>query len=564
MEAVLAARCDLTDGQRAMVRRFVTSGNGIDVGIGAAGTGKTTVMALVADLAAATDTPIIGTALAARAAAGLETATGIPSYTLARLRWETGASGGLPQGAVVVVDEASMVGTRQLAAVSDLVEAASGKLILIGDPHQLPEIDAGGLFRALAARLPTVELTENVRQHHPWERTALAELRNGSVHRAVAMYHRRHRIPTAATAGDAITLAVDNWYRDVEEIGDPADLLLIGQRNTTVDELNRQARARIAEAGLLHGPALAAGDREFRVWDRVVCLKNRSRLGVLNGDLGTITAVDLERRSVTLRLDRTGQAVAVPHWYLDDGNLDWGYALTGHKAQGATAQRAHTVAGDGVDREWIYVTMSRGRDANTIYLTDPDLSQDECEHLAHQHPDRFPALIAALGRIAAEPAAIDGGRGPDVLTDEDLSESIAEVRRALDDGQDAPNETGDRVEDVVEYLKLRRETEARHRDRVAAISYEPPQWVVDAIGERPADPDRRAAWDRIVDRAVRYRHEHEVPDEASGLLGPEPPRDSIVDRMAWVIAERDLGRGLRQLQGDSMDLASASAGRVLS
>src|SRR5690606_15449636 len=53
-------------------------------------------------------------------------------------------------------------------------------------------------------------------------------------------------------------------------------------------------------------------------------------------------------------------------------------------------------------------------------------------------------------------------------------------------------------------------------------------------------------------------------DDASGLLGPEPPSDSMVDRLAWVIAERDLGCGLRQLQGDSMILASAGVGRARS
>ncbi len=412
VEAILAARRDLTDGQRKMVRRFATSGSSIDVGVGAAGTGKTTVMTLIADLAVATDTPIIGTALAARAAAGFKAATGIPSYTLARLLCETQAGGGLPQGAVVVVDEAGMVGTRQLAAVSDLVEAASGKLILIGDPHQLPEIDAGGLFRALASRLPTVELTENVRQHHRWERIALAELRNGSVNRAVAIYHRRHRITTAATTEDTIDQAVASWYRDVEAIGDPTQVLLIGHRNTTVDELNRRARNHIAQAGLLHGPALAAGDREFQVGDRVVCLKNRSRLGVLNGDLATITGIDPERRSVALRLDRTERTVTVPHWYLDEGHLDWGYALTGHKAQGATVRRVHTVVDGSVDREWVYVGMSRGREANTVYLTTPELNQASCEHLAHEHSDRVSALISALGSTRADAAAVDTGLVP--------------------------------------------------------------------------------------------------------------------------------------------------------
>jgi ATP-dependent exoDNAse (exonuclease V) alpha subunit len=315
----------------------------------------------------------MGAALAARTAAGFQAATGIPSSTLTRFLGEAKTTGGLETGVVVIVDEAGMVGSRQLAEVSDLVEAASGKLILIGDHHQLAEIDAGGLYRALTIRLPAVELVENVRQEHEWERTAPAELRHGSIDRAVAMYDRRGQINIATTTDDTIHQAVDNWYRDVQAIGDPAEVLLIGHRNTTVDQLNRKARSLIAEAGLLDGPALNVDDRVFRSGDRVVCLKNRTRLGVLNGDLATVTAIDAERRAVTLRLDRTEQPVTVPDWYLDDGHLDWGYALTGHKAQGATTRRAHTVAGDGVDREWVYVTMSRGQQANTIYLTDPIL-----------------------------------------------------------------------------------------------------------------------------------------------------------------------------------------------
>ena len=83
---------------------------------------------------------------------------------------------------MVVVDGAGMVGARQLAAVSDLVETSEGNLILIGDDRQLPEIDAGGLFRALANRLPTAELTDNSRQHQEWERSALAIGKTLSTH----------------------------------------------------------------------------------------------------------------------------------------------------------------------------------------------------------------------------------------------------------------------------------------------------------------------------------------------------------------------------------------------
>ena len=193
-EAVLRRRPHLTEDQREMVRRLATSGAGIDVGVGPAGSGKTSIMAVVAHLATLTGTPIVGTALAARTAVGLQEATRIASSSLAALNHRATTEGGLPDGVVVVVDEASMVGTRQLATLSDHVNKAGGKLILIGDPHQLPEIEAGDLFNTLVDRLPAVELHQNIRQDQPWERTALDELRNGSVADAVASYRKHRRL----------------------------------------------------------------------------------------------------------------------------------------------------------------------------------------------------------------------------------------------------------------------------------------------------------------------------------------------------------------------------------
>ncbi|MEX0667044.1 MAG: AAA family ATPase, partial [Acidimicrobiia bacterium] len=252
----------LNEGQRSLVSQFATSGNSIEVGAGPAGTGKSAALAVIRELAEATGAPILGTALAARTAAGFERDTDIPSTTLASLLG-TARDQGLAEGVVVVVDEAGMVGTRQLAGLSDLVEETSGKLILIGDHYQLSEIEAGGLFRALTQRLPAVELTENLRQTEPWERAALTELRDGSASRAVDIYGEKGRIVTTDCPIEAVEMAVKNWHHDVEEVGDISQVLLIAYRNTTVDRLNQQARSRIDQAGHLEGPALTAEDRTF-------------------------------------------------------------------------------------------------------------------------------------------------------------------------------------------------------------------------------------------------------------------------------------------------------------
>jgi ATP-dependent exoDNAse (exonuclease V) alpha subunit len=278
-------------------RRFATSGNTVDVGVGPAGTGKTAVMAVISRLAALTGTPILGAALAARAAAGLQSATGIPSTTLARLVNQPGGTGGLPAGVVVVVDEAGMVGTRQIAAVCDLVEHAAGKLILIGDDHQLPEIDAGGLFRALVNRLPAVSLTDNIRQHETWERAALVELRDGSPDQAIDAY-RRHKRLVVGNRDEMIAQTVDDWHRHVTAAGDPTSGLLIAHDNDTVAELNERARTRLAASQRRNGPTLNTGERVFEAGDRILCRKNRTALGVCNGDLGTVTSVNPDSSAV--------------------------------------------------------------------------------------------------------------------------------------------------------------------------------------------------------------------------------------------------------------------------
>ncbi len=117
---------------------------------------------------------MLGASLAARAAAELQNGAGIASQTIDRLRMRL-AQGHerLDNRSVLVIDETGMVGTRRLAAMLEEARAGGAKVVLVGDPRQLPEIDAGGLFAALAHRLGHAELTENHRQLDPEELAAV-------------------------------------------------------------------------------------------------------------------------------------------------------------------------------------------------------------------------------------------------------------------------------------------------------------------------------------------------------------------------------------------------------
>jgi hypothetical protein len=406
VEAAIDSRSHLTEGQVHSLRYVATSGNAIDVVVGVAGSGKTTVMDAIHELAYATDTPIVGTALSGRAAAELQTGSGIRSFTISRLLGETERDGGLPRGTVVVVDEAGMVGTRHLARLADLTEAARGKLILTGDDHQLAEIDAGGLFTALANRLPTTTLTQNIRQQEAWERETLAQLRHGSVIDALATYRQQERIVTAPTAIETLKRAVDDWHAYVSLTGVLQGALLIAHHNTIVRRLNDEARDRMLTSRRLGGPVLQADGRSYQAGDRILCQQNHARIGVLNGDLGTVTATYPGTGTLTAQLDRLSDPIRLPAWYLDNGHLDHGYAVTCHKAQGATVNQAFVVASDAISREWSYVAMSRGRERNTLYLAAP-AADPQCAHVSHEVTTRRERLELTLGRSEVQVAAID-------------------------------------------------------------------------------------------------------------------------------------------------------------
>ena len=122
-----------------------------------------------------------------------------------------GTPRGLPQRVVLVVDEAGMLGTRPLARLLHQVRNAGGCLVLVGDHHQLPELDAGGAFATLVRRLDPTVLRTNHRQEQPWERAALDELRSGDVPTALAAYDHHGRLHLHDTAEDQRAALVTAW-----------------------------------------------------------------------------------------------------------------------------------------------------------------------------------------------------------------------------------------------------------------------------------------------------------------------------------------------------------------
>ncbi len=396
----LAARPHLADEQRHLVEQTARSGDAITVVVGKAGAGKTTALDALRDAYERDGHRVLGAALSARAAAELHFGAGIHAQTIHRtLHQLTTGDLRLDQRTVLVIDEAGMVGTRHLARLIDETNRANAKLVLVGDPRQLPEVDAGGTFSAIARRIEPLQLAENRRQHDPNERAALDALRANNVDHALAHLHRSGRLTIGDNSETVRSTLVTDWHT-AASTGQHA--VMIAAHRSDVTDLNDRARHHLIANGQL-GPAIWRNDTtEFSYGDRVIAHRNRYDLGLLNGNRGSVTGTT--DKALTVRLDN-GKTVSVPNRYVDDGHLSHGYAVTVHKAQGMTCDAAYLLGDDGLFNELGYTGLSRGRHENHLYAV---ASRDDLGRAAN---DPLADVRRSLGISRAKTAAIDIG-GP--------------------------------------------------------------------------------------------------------------------------------------------------------
>jgi hypothetical protein len=266
-----------------------------------------------------------------------------------------------------------MTNDRDLSRLALGVQRAGAKLVLVGDHRQLDAIGPGGALHALLERQPELVTTldENVRQRDPAERHALADLRNGSVPDAIAWYAEHDRIHVQPNRTDTLVAMADAWAADVDHGHRTA---LLAWRREDVADLNRLARDRYDRLSHLSGPDLVApGGRIYAAGDRVVALAPIRTARIVTSQQLTITQVDPDQRTLVVRTG-DGRDITLAGPMIDQQHLDHAYALTVHRAQGATYDTAHVLAAGG-GRELGYVAMSRARDHTTIHLTADNLEQ---------------------------------------------------------------------------------------------------------------------------------------------------------------------------------------------
>jgi conjugative relaxase-like TrwC/TraI family protein len=412
-----ACRARGLDGmQTAAIRIVTTRGDFLSVLVAPAGSGKTTAVGAAATAWHQAGYRVLGLAPSARAAKELADATGNPADTIAKFlhaqpRLTTDNTGQLQRyrlrdRTVVVIDEASMLATADLDQLTALAAQAGAKVVLVGDPAQLGTIDrAGGMLLALADALHAPSLEQVHRFDQAWERAASLLLRAGNP-AALRGYLDHDRVHPAATGDQAIDNAMKQW---TAADNDGKRVMLMARSRRDVDTLNTHARVHLIDRGVVHGPVLLDGPIEWRAGDQLRATRNNRGISVgdgylRNGDHFTVLA---RSRDGLLVEHASGTRLTLPAGYVRE-HATYGWASTVDSAQGATVDIGILLARPGIDREHLYVGLTRGRQANDIHLAPGEISDDH--HLqAPTSADSLDAaeraLTDALGRTGKQAAA---------------------------------------------------------------------------------------------------------------------------------------------------------------
>ncbi|MFN8192202.1 MAG: MobF family relaxase [Nocardioidaceae bacterium] len=379
--ALMAAALEeprLNGGQRDLVRSLVADPRQVALALAPAGSGKTTAMSVLAQVAHGLEYDVVGLAPSAAAAAVLTDATGIASETLAMLdhALAAGRNPGLGPHTIVVIDEAGMADTLTLDRIITACARQGARVRLIGDDQQLGAVGAGGVLRDIATTHGAIRLDEVLRFDDPVEASASLALRDGD--RAALGYYLDHdRIHT----GDELTTLTEVLVAWQEETIADRECLMLAPTRDLVARLNHAARNVRLDGMRPADEADLADGNQASVGDTILTRRNDRRLGVSgtdwvkNGDRWTVTALTANG-GLRARHLRSGLHVTLPPEYVAN-HVELGYATTVHAAQGSTADVMHGILTGHEDRQLLYTMLTRGRFENHLHLISGPTAPDE-------------------------------------------------------------------------------------------------------------------------------------------------------------------------------------------
>ncbi len=426
----------LSDEQKAAVRNLLTDDKAIRSMDGVAGSGKTLVMDAVRRGFMDQGYRVIGGAISGKATAGLQESANVESRTVASYlfhaekrtsqRLKEGGKHharmlvrqlagrkthkqqriGITQQCVLFIDEASMIDTRTMTRLLHHATKAKATIILVGDPSQLPAIDAGGPAAYIAERIGAANLETNRRQRHESDRDAVKQVRSGNMIEALENYAERDRLTITNSPSEMTQKVVETWVSQ-GGLQKPENHMVVTQTRAQAAKVNQACQQRrLAEKTSLPGYSVSLGDTRFFANDRVMFHKAIRTIGVENGFTGTIELVDPVRGRLTVKLDqvpsgnsranKTHQSVSVPLRSLRGSDVTLAYAATTHKLQGATVDYAYVLlTGKMISKEMVYTQLTRAREGTHLFVDKKSAGKD------------FETLTASMKRSVKKDLAHD-------------------------------------------------------------------------------------------------------------------------------------------------------------
>ncbi|PZR82066.1 MAG: conjugal transfer protein [Stutzerimonas stutzeri] len=414
MEAAFRAAPHLSDEQREAAHELLTR-HGVSIVEAGAGTGKTTMASAIVDAARRSGLEVIGLASQWMAADELASSTGIVAQSIARWRHDRASETAPPlnAGSLIIVDEAGMVGTRDMAAVLTAAQEAGAKVWLLGDRKQLASVSAGSALRAVAQVVErSAVMSEVRRQQVDWQRAATVIMAQGDSETGLRAYAMNDRLELISGSNAAQDRVIARWQEQRALHGD--DVIIVTARNADAASLNRKARQTLRSEGKL-GPDLVelptidrsgkATKLALAVGDRIRFGETLPQHGIRNGHQATVDGVtrDDAGKIIVSFSHQDGRKLSL-HWSSlareprfgrkpTAPRMVYGIAGTAYAAQGRTASAATLYLASATDAREIYVGLSRHRhDARIV------VERDRLDALCRQRQadPRLPASTEAV------------------------------------------------------------------------------------------------------------------------------------------------------------------------
>lgn len=527
--------------QRAVFDRLTRAGHGIDAVIGVPGSGKTSLMCAARIAWEAAGYTVAGGATAAIAADHLRRSAGLSAagslaFWLTLIEYGDGLRG----IDVLIVDEAAMADSRDLAVLLAHAADTGTKIVEIGDPHQLSSPGVGGAFAAQHRIVGGLELTTNRRQPSSLEREALTLFRARDHLSALRTWARAGQLVATVTPDEAMAATVADWWSNWSEHDDPYErisaVLMLAHRNDDVADLNLAARGLARQAGHLRGRDVtfartSADPIAFAVGDVVMTRINNYRaargdgVNVLNGRRGLLTHIDRRTRQVTIAWrgdDGRLEAAELDAGYIAVGGLDHAYALTVHKAEGQTVGHV-SMYSLRPGRALLYTGMSRHTVQARVFQPATALT----EEIPLEQWDAM--TTAQRTALATELAAEQLNRQrPATMAIEELGYRPPPPRTVgpAHHTTQSPPTTGTparhqwlRLLGPVPIDETERRPWARLAGAIAAYRADHAITGADPLGPEPANPHQRADWAEISELLARFTHAR-----VTARLGIRPQR----------------------------------------